>query len=174
MLVVATVEKWAGPVKLRLATSDGDIAFLSALARDPSVEPFLAPGRGDPAALRELNGAEPPSGLYLIESEGHNVGGFSVGWVNRRSQICDISRVMVDPDARGAGFARSAVRLASRNALIDHGLHRIQTEVYGDNLPGQRLFERAGFTREGTRRRAYRRRDRWLDGILYGLLADEL
>lgn len=164
----------ADTVSLRLAESEGDIEFLSALARDPSVAPYLAPGRGDPTVLRELNGAEPPSGLYLIESGGRSVGGFALGWVNRRSRICDISRVMVVPDSRGAGVARAAVRLAARTALLEHGLHRMQTEVYGDNLPGQRLFERAGFTREGKRRRAYWRRDGWLDGVLYGLLAEEL
>lgn len=161
-------------MSLRLAESEHDIAFLSALARHPSVEPFLAPGRGDPAALREFDGAQPPSGLYLIDSGGQSVGGLAVAWVNHRSRICDISRVMMAPDARGAGLARAAVRLATRNALLEHGVHRIQTEVYGDNLPGQRLFERAGFTREGTRRCAYWRRDRWLDGILFGLLAEEL
>jgi RimJ/RimL family protein N-acetyltransferase len=59
--------------------------------------------------------------------------------------------------------------------LIDHrDMHRIQLEVYGDNDAAQRAFERAGFRREGTRRRAYWRRDAWQDGVLYGLLADEL
>jgi RimJ/RimL family protein N-acetyltransferase len=58
--------------------------------------------------------------------------------------------------------------------VVEHGLHRIETQVYGDNLRGQRLFERAGFMREGTRRRAYWRREQWLDGVYYGLLAEEL
>ena len=30
-----------------------------------------------------------------------------------------------------------------------------------------------GFTREGVRRKAYWRNDEWVDGVLYGLLAEE-
>ena len=46
--------------------------------------------------------------------------------------------------------------------------------MYGDNVAGQRLFEHVGFTREGTRRSAYWHRGQWIEGVLYGLLADEL
>jgi RimJ/RimL family protein N-acetyltransferase len=81
---------------------------------------------------------------------------------------------MVRPEARGAGVGTCAIRTACRLVLVDHGLHRIETQVYEDNLAGQRLFERAGFTREGARRGAYRRRERWLGGVYYGLLAEEL
>ena len=62
----------------------------------------------------------------------------------------------------------------SHGARRYHDLHRIQAEVYRDNLPGQALFERVGFVREGTRRRASWRRDQWQDGVLYGMLADEI
>jgi RimJ/RimL family protein N-acetyltransferase len=81
---------------------------------------------------------------------------------------------MVDPDARRQGVAATALRLACRLVLTEHGFHRVQAETYGDNLAAQRLFARVGFTREGVRRRAYRRREQWLDGVLFGILADEL
>ena len=164
-------------VRLRQAAPD-DLGFLSALARDPAVEPCLAPGRGEPAALRDLlspRDSASPEGLYLIEAPaGRPVGGLALAVVNRRSRICEINRVMLQADARGAGIASTAVRLACRTAVVDHEMHRIEAQVYGDNFAGQRLFERAGFTREGARRRAYLRHARWLDGILYGLLAEEL
>jgi RimJ/RimL family protein N-acetyltransferase len=163
-------------VSLRPA-AQGDLGFLSALAMHPSIEPYLAPGRGEPTALRELlspaNAA--PEGLYLIEvPAGRPVGALALAVVNRRSRICEISRVMLDADARGAGIGSAAVRLASRSAFVGHDMHRVEAQVYGSNAAGQRLFERAGFTREGVRRQAYWRRDQWMDGILYGLLAEEL
>ncbi len=52
-------------------------------------------------------------------------------------------------------------------------VHRMHLEVFGDNHAAQRAFERAGFRREGSRWRAYWRRDAWQDGVHYGLLADE-
>jgi RimJ/RimL family protein N-acetyltransferase len=35
------------------------------------------------------------------------------------------------------------------------------------------VFERAGFMREGVRRRAYDRAGAWQDGVSFGLLADD-
>jgi RimJ/RimL family protein N-acetyltransferase len=164
-------------VRVRLAAPE-DLGFLSALALDPAVEPYLAPSRGELAALRELLSpahANSPEGLYLIEAPaGRPVGGLALAVVNRRSRICELSRVMLHPGARGTGVGVKAVRLTCRVVLADHEFHRIEAQVYGDNFAGQRLFERAGFTREGARRRAYWRHGRWLDGILYGLLAEEL
>jgi RimJ/RimL family protein N-acetyltransferase len=161
-------------VALRRVSEDDDLAFLSELAGDPAVEPFLAPGRSDRTTLAELATDERPYGVYVIEAGSERLGGLTLSCANKRSRICEISRVMVISEARGAGVAQAAVRLACRIALIESGQHRIEAQVYGHNLAGQRLFERAGFTREGARRRAYWRNERWLDGIYYGLLAEEL
>jgi RimJ/RimL family protein N-acetyltransferase len=81
---------------------------------------------------------------------------------------------MVDPVVRRAGIGARAVWLACHCVLVEHGFHRVQTESYGDNLAAHRLFERVGFVREGVRRRAYWRREQWIDGVLYGMLAEEL
>lgn len=165
-------------VELRPA-GRGDLGFLSRLACDPGVEPYLAPGAGAIERLRAiLERAEaegPPSGLFLIQSAaGEPVGGLALLVYSRRSRVCDLASLMVSPGARGAGVASAAVRLACRHALIDHGFHRVQAEAYGDNVAGQRLFERVGFVREGARRRAYWRREQWLDGVMFGILAEEL
>jgi RimJ/RimL family protein N-acetyltransferase len=164
---------------LRTAVA-ADLGHLRALASDPLVEPFLAPGAADDDRLAALlrpadAGDEDPTGLVVIELEaGEPMGALALQLVSPRSRIAELTRLMVSPSARGAGVATAAVRLACRRAFGEHRVHRIQAETYGDNVAGQRVFERAGFTREGTRRRAYLRRGDWLDGVLYGLLADEL
>ena len=139
----------------------------------------MAFGAAERDRLRALLDAPGPapgsSSLLVIESDsGEPVGGLALTLINARSRICDISRVMVDPDRRRSGIALAAIGQACRHALHDHGMHRIQAECYGDNPVAHSLFERAGFTREGCRRRAYWRRGGWLDGILFGLLAEEL
>ena len=166
------------PLALRQATED-DVAYLAALAADPEIEPFLSFAAADEDRLLALLAAPGPApgsgGLLVIESaDGAPLGGLALTVVNTRSRICEISRVMVRPDRRRSGIALEAVRLACRQALHDHDMHRVQAECYGDNPAAHRLFERAGFTREGTRRRAYWRRGGWLDGVLFGLLAEEL
>ena len=99
----------------------------------------------------------------------------AVRWVlvNRRSRIADIHTLMLAPAARGRGVATAAIRELAEHLFRDRWLHRLEAEVYGFNHSGQRVFERAGFVREGVRRRAYDREDGWQDGVRYGLLSDE-
>jgi RimJ/RimL family protein N-acetyltransferase len=145
------------------------VPYLSLLAADPDVEPFLAFGAADEDRMRSLIAAAGPApgsgGLLVVEShERETLGAIGLTLVNTRCGICEVSRVMVRPDRRRSGIAATASWLACRHALVDHEMHRVQA----------RLFERVGFTREGARRRAYWRRGGWLDGVLFGLLADEL
>ncbi len=167
----------SGELRLRRATEE-DLAFISRLGRHPAVEPFLAPGSWEEDRLRALwvpAEEESPGGLYVAElAEAGPVGALALAVVSTRSRICELTRLMVDPERRGAGLGLAAVRLACAVVLVEHGFHRLQAEAYGDNEAGQRLFESAGFRREGTRHQAYWRRGRWIDGVLYGILAEEL
>jgi RimJ/RimL family protein N-acetyltransferase len=164
-------------LSLREAT-DEDVSYLSSLAGDPEVEPFLAFGAADEDRMRSLIATAGPApgsgGVLVVVAGGERLGAVGLTLVNPRSRICEVSRVMVRPDRRRSGVAATAIWLACRHALVDHEMHRVQAECYGDNAAAHRLFERVGFTREGTRRRAYWRRGGWLDGVLFGLLAEEL
>ena len=46
-------------------------------------------------------------------------------------------------------------------------------EIYGFNERAMRHAERAGFMREGVRRKAYWRNEEWVDGVLYGLVVED-
>lgn len=141
--------------------------------------PFLSPAAGEEEGLREVLARaaerEGPDGVMLIEGEtGRIEGALELSVFSARSRLVELSRLMVSPGSRRRGIGSRAVMLACRMAFEQHAMHRVQAEVYGDNVAGLRLFERAGFTREGVRRQAYWRRERWLDGVLFGLLAGEL
>jgi RimJ/RimL family protein N-acetyltransferase len=47
-------------------------------------------------------------------------------------------------------------------------------EIYGFNERAQAHAERAGWVREGTRRKAYDRHGEWVDGVLYGIVREDL
>jgi len=151
---------------LRLATPQ-DVDALVALARHPDVAATLAT-----TAAQSLT--EDVGELLVIEDGGARVGGVRWVLVNRRSRIADIRTLMIDPAHSGRGLATRAVTALARHLVADHDVHRIEAEVYGFNHAAQRVFERVGFTREGTRRQAYDRHGNWQDGVRYGLLADEL
>jgi RimJ/RimL family protein N-acetyltransferase len=149
-----------------------DVERLVALAQRPGVADTLATDAADQLARA---GVESDAGeLLVIAHEGVVVGGVCWVLVNRRSRIADARTLMLDPACRGRGLATAAVVELAARLFRERGLHRLEAEVYGFNHAAQRVFDRAGFVREGVRRRAYYRAGDWQDGVHFGLLADEL
>ena len=161
-------------VVLRRAVPD-DAELLARLVAHPEVEPFIAPyTERDPAVIRERIAAGDDAGHVLIaELEGRAVGTLAFSTRSANSRIANITGVMVDPAVRGRGVGVAALRAVVDLLIDEHGFHRLELETYGFNTAAQSLFERCGFAREGVRRRAYWRFDRWNDGVQYALLADE-
>lgn len=157
----------------------GDVAFLVELVTHEDVEPFLAAIRAKRAdeilAEIERSLAEPEAfGVFVIEVDGELAGTMRFERSNRRSRIADLGGLAVHPSFRGRRLADEAARIFQRHLLDDLGFHRLQLEIYGFNERAQVHAERAGFTREGVRRKAYWRGDEWVDGVLYGLVAEDL
>jgi RimJ/RimL family protein N-acetyltransferase len=165
-------------VRLRRAEPT-DLDFLVELMTHEEVEPFMAVIRArDREAMGaeiERSRAEPQEfGRFVIEVDGRPAGlmGFEVA--NRRSRIANLGSLAVHPDFRGRKLADRAARLFQRHLLDDLGYHRLQLEIYGFNERAQRHAERAGFVREGVRRKAYDRHGEWVDGVIYGLVREDL
>jgi lactoylglutathione lyase len=112
-------------------------------------------------------------GVLVAELAGERVGTLEFACVNRRSRVAAIGGLAVDPARRREGLGVAILAAVWRFLNGELGYHRVQAEVYGFNAAAQRLLERAGFTREGVRRRAYWRRGAWQDGVLFGLLEED-
>jgi RimJ/RimL family protein N-acetyltransferase len=165
-------------VSIRRARPD-DVDFLAALLAHEQVDPFLAAGRerGREAVAAEVERSvrEPDRfGRFVIEVDGARAGTMRFERANERSRIADLGGLAVHPDFRGRRVADEAARLFQRHLIGELGFHRLQLEVYRFNERAQRHAERAGFVREGVRRNAYRHGDGWVDGVLYGLTAEDL
>ena len=161
----------------------GDVEFLASLATHPDVEPFMGTrAPREPSELREeLERAESaPSerGRFVIEVDedgrARPAGALAFELVHRRSGIAELHRVMLHPAFRGRGIATTATRLFARYLILGLGYHRVQLECYGFNDRAIRHFERAGFVREGVRRKAYLRHGEWVDAVLFGLVREDL
>ena len=157
----------------------GDVAFLAELVTHQDVEPFLASVRAkEEAEIRtevERSQEEPDAfGVFLIEVDGVRAGTMRFERANLRSRIANLGGLAVHPDFRGRRVADEAARLFQRHLVDDLGFHRLQLEVSGFNERGIVHAERSGFTREGVRRKAYLRDGEWVDGVLFGLVAEDL
>ena len=165
-------------VTIRRARAD-DVGFLVELVTHEDVEPFLAAVRpkSHEGVLADIarSEAEPEAfGLFLIEVDGAPAGTMSFTRANQRSRIADLGGLAVHPDFRGGKVADTAARVFQRHLFDELGFHRVQMEIYGFNERAQAHAERAGFTREGVRRKAYWRNEHWVDGVLYGLVVEDL
>jgi len=158
------------------AAGQADLNFLVDLYADEDVRPFLAAaGSYDREGIAEKMAQDPENGgLLVVELDGTPAG--AMGWElrNRRSRIVHVSGLAVHPAHRGRRVADEAARLLQHHLIRELGFHRIELEIYGFNERAQRHAERAGFVREGVKRKAYAAGDGWVDGVLYALLAEDL
>ncbi len=157
----------------------GDLDFLVELMTHEEVEPFLAVIRPrDREGVQgeiERSQAEPQEfGRFVIEVDGEPAGSMGFEVANRRSRIANLGSLAVHPSFRGRRVADEAARLFQRHLLDDVGFHRLQLEIYGFNERAMAHAERAGFIREGVRRKAYWRNDEWVDCVIYGLVQEDL
>ena len=165
-------------VSIRRARPD-DVAFLVDLMGHDDVEPFLAPVRPkDPEGVAEeieRSRREPATfGVFVVEVDGVRAGRMGFTRTNARSRIADLGGLAVHPEFRGRRIADEAARLFQRHLFRDLGFHRLQLEIYAFNERAQAHAARAGFVREGVRRKAYLRDGEWVDGVLYGLVVEDV
>jgi len=98
-----------------------------------------------------------------------------LGTISLRFYRHEIAEVGYDlmPKARGRGIATEAVRLVSAWAFKELRIERIELRTHPENLPSQRVAERAGFTREGIERRSRRLYNERHDCVVFSLLASD-
>jgi RimJ/RimL family protein N-acetyltransferase len=169
-------------LRLRRANED-DVDFLVGLLNDKEVEPFLAASRGRDrgSVLEEVRASEATpdeAGVFVIEvpdGEGWAPAGvMAFSLANRRNRIAQLGGLAVHPDFRGRRLSDEAARLFQRHLIFDLDFHRLQLECYGFNDRAIRHAERSGFVREGVKRKAYLRHGEWVDGVLFGLVREDL
>jgi RimJ/RimL family protein N-acetyltransferase len=164
--------------RLRRATA-ADVGFMAALATHEDVEPFMAAvSARDAQGLTEeieRSSREPELyGQFVVEVDAERAGVMAFEVSNRRSRVANLRGLMLHPDFRGLGIADAAARLLVRHLVFDLDYHRVQLECYGFNERAIRHAERAGFVKEGVKRKAYWRHGEWVDGVFFGLVREDL
>ena len=169
-------------VRIRRATVD-DLDFLVELANHEDIEPFMSARRprDRESLLEEIQRSEREpleTGRFVIEAaEGEDwkrAGSMGFDARNQRSKIANLGGLATHPDFRGRRLADEAARQFQRHLLYELGFHRLQLECYSFNDRAIRHAERVGFVREGVKRKAYLRHGEWVDGIMFGLLKEDL
>jgi RimJ/RimL family protein N-acetyltransferase len=163
------------------APTDEDIDVIAPAFRDPEVggEAGLPPV--DAAALRAMLREQLPymreRGLlapYVIEDteSGRILGGANLRLFDPMRDTVELGYWLF-VDARGRGVATRAVR-----ALVEdshsRGIVRVEAHVRLGNIASERVLERAGFRREGVKRRLLRHGSTRVDATLFAIVAPDV
>jgi len=110
---------------------------------------------------------------YVIEdtADGSLLGGVTLRHFDPMRGVIEVGYWLF-AHARGRGLATRAVRAVAREAFAS-GLWRVEAHVRIGNEASERVLERAGFTREGIKRRFLRHGGERVDATLFSLLADD-
>lgn len=106
----------------------------------------------------------------VIEADGVPVGTIGLLSIDRKNSKAEYYIAMGETGYKGKGVAKEASRLILEYGFETLGLNRIYLFTEVNNGVAQKLFERVGFVREGIIRQDIKRKDRFEDRIMYGML----
>ncbi len=173
-----------GELSLRPAT-DADVERITQICQDPTIQRFTrvpSPYDREDAqafvtfaaqALDEGGGAH-----LLVERDALVVGCVGAG-IDATDHLAEIG-YWTAPQARRQGVTTRAVHRLCRWLLEEVGLARLQLQAATTNIGSNRVAERLGFQREGTRRSALQLTAidglpaERVDATMWGLLPGEL
>lgn len=127
-----------------------------------AASPYQVTGKDDRAAC-----------FSVVELATGHLAGEALLWdidLHNRTAHIGISLL---PAFRGRRLGTDVVRVLCRYGFAIRGLHRLQAETLADNAAMIEAAGRAGFTREGTLRRAAWVNGEFVDEVILGLLATE-
>ncbi len=105
-------------------------------------------------------------GLYMMaQLNGEDIGYVKVDWVYGKEKIAWLRFVL--GEHRGEGHGVKMVQNISEY-LFERGCVRIEAEVYCENISSQKVLEKNGFVKEGTKRKAYFDGEKYADVYVYG------
>jgi len=105
------------------------------------------------------------------------VDGTCAGWVTWHPTANSLTfeiGIALFPEHRGQGVGTEAQRQLAVYLFDTTPVHRLQAGTEVDNVAEQKSLEAVGFQREGVLRGVHFRAGQWRDGVMYGLLRDDL
>jgi [ribosomal protein S5]-alanine N-acetyltransferase len=107
----------------------------------------------------------------ILDEHRRHIGFIGLHGINWRNRWAHGGIFIGDRSAWGHGYASDAVRVRTRFAFGELGLHRIEGHTMNPSM--KRVYEKCGYRHEGVARRKFWRAGAWFDADLYALLIDD-
>jgi RimJ/RimL family protein N-acetyltransferase len=100
--------------------------------------------------------------------------GSKIGWISHtmKGEQTTIEYALVSNE-RNKGYCTEGVEIMVDYLFLSKDIVHIQAETLVENSASQRVLEKAGFTKEGIKRKSSFVRGLWQDDILYSILREE-
>lgn len=108
-----------------------------------------------------------------LKATGECIGFGDLAMIDHHNRRCMVGLVIGEPALWGQGYGREALDGLLRVAFERLRLRRVGAQVYAFNERSLRLFERAGFRREGLLRGNVEKDGAPADEVVFGLLREE-
>lgn len=107
----------------------------------------------------------------VLDESGRHIGFCGLHVSHWRLRTATGGLFLGERDTWGQGLATDAVRVRTRLAFEQLGLHRIEGHTFNPAMC--RVYEKCGYRHEGTARQKFWRNGRWHDAQLYAVLASD-
>ena len=108
-------------------------------------------------------------GIWSGETFAGGIGYHQIDWIDRKVEI----GYWLGEAFQGKGLMTKACRTLITYAFTELGLNRVEIHCAAENIRSCAIPKRLGFTQEGILRDAQWLYDRYVDMVVYGLLARE-
>ena len=122
------------------------------------------------ARLEQLEANQGPNAAILLDGEiAGAVGCHPIDWANRN---CSVG-YWIDAACQGRGVMTRCCAAMTTYLFEEMAVHRVTIQCGVGNRKSCAIPERLGFTREGVMREAEWVNDRWVDLVVWGMLAQD-
>lgn len=109
----------------------------------------------------------------VIEVDDVPVGTIGLLGIDRKNSKAEYYIAMGEPNYKRKGIAFAATRLILEYGFERLGLNRIYLFTEIENIGAQKMFEKAGFIREGIMRQDIVFQGKFVDRLIYGFLKED-
>lgn len=157
-----------------------DLADYTGWVNDQDTTRYMGAGKAPMTASQvrayvERYGA---SGEFLlgifVKETGRHVGNIALHSFDRQNRHAETGIMVGDAGSRGKGYGLEAMRLLCRHAFQRMNLNKVTAGVVEGNKASLRLFEKAGFQREGLLREHFFLDGQYQNYVKLGLLRSDL
>lgn len=111
--------------------------------------------------------------VIVLKKTGQPVGGAGFRFIKWKDRTCEFGIAVGETELQGQGIGTEATLLVLRYCFRTLNLNRVQLGVWDSNERAIRCYERIGFTLEGCQREHGFVDGRYVNHLIYGMLARE-